>query len=107
MALITPMILDFSNAATLGTVLSVGSVGMLLGSIAMSAWGGPRRRVDGVLGFGMLFGLGLCASGLRAAAALIAAAFFLSLFSVPFVNASSQAIWQSKVAPAIQGRVFA
>ncbi|HEV3459576.1 MAG TPA: MFS transporter [Thermoanaerobaculia bacterium] len=107
MALLTPMILDFSNAATLGMVLSVGSVGMLLGSIAMSAWGGPRRRVDGVLGFGMLFGLGLCASGLRAAAALIAAAFFLSLFSVPFVNASSQAIWQSKVAPAIQGRVFA
>ncbi|MBV8202090.1 MAG: MFS transporter [Acidobacteria bacterium] len=106
-ALLTPMILDFSNAATLGTVLSVGSVGMLLGSLAMSAWGGPRRRVDGVLGFGILFGVGLFASGLRAAAALIAAAFFLSLFTVPFVNASSQAIWQSKVAAAIQGRVFA
>ena len=105
--LLTPMILDFSNPATLGTVLSVGSVGMLVGSIAMSAWGGPRRRVDGVLGFGILFGLGLFAGGLRAAAALIAAAFFLAMFSVPFVNASSQAIWQSKVAPAIQGRVFA
>ena len=105
--LITPMILDFSNPATLGTVLSVGSVGMLLGSIAMSAWGGPRRHVHGVLGFGILFGLGLFASGLRAAAALIAASFFLSLFTVPFVNASSQAIWQSKVPPAIQGRVFA
>ncbi len=106
-ALLTPMVLDFSNPATLGTVLSVGAAGMLLGSLAMSAWGGPRRRVDGVLGFGVLFGLGLSASGLRAVAPLIAASFFLALFTVPFVNASSQAIWQSKVPPAIQGRVFA
>lgn len=29
------------------------------------------------------------------------------MFSMPLMNASSQAIWQAKVAPDVQGRVFA
>ena len=29
------------------------------------------------------------------------------MFTVPLLNASSQAIWQAKVAPDVQGRVFA
>jgi hypothetical protein len=34
--------------------------------------------------------------------------FFLSrMFAGPFTNACSQAIWQSKVAPDVQGKVFA
>jgi MFS transporter, DHA3 family, macrolide efflux protein len=106
-ALITPMILDFSTPKMLGAVLSVSCLGWLAGGIAMSAWGGPRRRAAGVIGFGVTFGLGMVASGLRASTALIAASLFLSLFSVPCINASSQAIWQAKVAAAIQGRVFA
>jgi hypothetical protein len=36
-----------------------------------------------------------------------AAASFLSLFIIPIINGSNQAIWQSKVAPDVQGRVFA
>jgi hypothetical protein len=33
-------------------------------------------------------------------------AFLLAFFS-PFINGSNQAIWQAKVAPDVQGRVFA
>ncbi|HEY6324543.1 MAG TPA: MFS transporter, partial [Thermoanaerobaculia bacterium] len=106
-ALITPMILDFSGAAVLGTVLSVGSVGLLLGNVVVSLWGGPARRVRGMLCSGTVFGLAGMASGLRASMALIAAAFFVALFAVPFIQTSSQAILLAKVAPAIQGRVFA
>jgi hypothetical protein len=36
-----------------------------------------------------------------------ALASFLGLFLLPILNGSSQAIWQAKVAPDIQGRVFA
>jgi hypothetical protein len=32
---------------------------------------------------------------------------FLVLFTMPITNACSQAIWQRKVAPDVQGRVFA
>ncbi|HLF37404.1 MAG TPA: hypothetical protein VI520_05665 [Anaerolineales bacterium] len=40
-------------------------------------------------------------------ATVIAAGGFLLLFCVPLASGSSQAIFQSKVAPAVQGRVFA
>jgi hypothetical protein len=32
---------------------------------------------------------------------------FFTAFYIPIINGSSQAIWQSKVAPDVQGRVFA
>jgi hypothetical protein len=34
------------------------------------------------------------------------AASFLMLFAFPIINGSNQAIWQAKVAPDVQGRVF-
>ena len=38
---------------------------------------------------------------------LLAVCGFGFMFTVPFMNACSQTIWQSKVAPDVQGRVFA
>lgn len=105
--LITPLILGFASAVVLGAVLSTGGIGMLLGSIVMSLWGGPKHRIIGILGFVLLQGTVIFVSGLRTNAALIAAAAFVFLFSVPITNGCSQVIWQSKVAPDIQGRVFA
>jgi DHA3 family macrolide efflux protein-like MFS transporter len=37
--------------------VSIAGVGMLAGSLVMSAWGGFRRRVYGVLGFELLSGI--------------------------------------------------
>ncbi len=107
LVLTTPLVLSFATPAVLGTVLSVGGSGMLFGSIVMSAWGGPRRRVNGVLGFQLLSGFCFILAGLRASAELVAVAAFLFFFTLPFVSGSSQAIWQSKVSPDVQGRVFA
>jgi len=45
--------------------------------------------------------------GLRAYIPLLAVAGFGFMFTMPLMNASSQAIWQAKVAPDVQGRVFA
>jgi DHA3 family macrolide efflux protein-like MFS transporter len=73
----------------------------------MSAWGGPKRRVFGVLGFTFFEGLFTVLMGLRPSLALITAGAFGLLFALPFSNGSSQALWQAKVPPDIQGRVFA
>jgi hypothetical protein len=95
------------NTVVLGSVQSAMSVGMVVGGIAMSAWGGFKSRVRGVLlgwifsslGASIVFGLG------RSLQIWIPAVFFGGLF-VPLVNGSNQAIWQAKVAPDLQGRVF-
>jgi MFS family permease len=105
--LTTPLVLSFSTPSVLGTVLSIGGGGMLIGGLAMSAWGGPSRRINGVLGFQLLSGFCFILAGLRASAALVAVAAFFFYFTLPFVSGSSQAIWQSKVSPEVQGRVFA
>jgi hypothetical protein len=105
--LFTPMILNFASPKTLGTILSLAGIGFLCGSITMSVWGGPKNRVHGVLGYGFLLGLCCALVGLKASAALIAAAAFGMFFVLPILNGCSQAIWQSKTPVDIQGRVFA
>ena len=107
MVLLTPLVLSFADAEMLGVVQAVSGVGMLAGSVAMSAWGGPKRRIVGVLGFVALTGAGMAVAGLQPSVWVIAAGLFVLLFSAPFSSGCSQAIFQSKVEPGIQGRVFA
>jgi DHA3 family macrolide efflux protein-like MFS transporter len=104
--LITPMVLDMTTPDVLGYLASIVGVGMLLGTFLMSAWGGPKRRVHGVLGFLVVSGLFTALLGLRPSIPLMAAAGFGLMFVMPIINGSSQAIWQSKVAVDVQGRVF-
>jgi MFS transporter, DHA3 family, macrolide efflux protein len=47
--LATPLILSFATAAVLGTVISAVGSGTLVGSVLMGIWGGPKRRIHGVL----------------------------------------------------------
>jgi len=105
--LFTPMILSTSTADMLGTILSVAGIGMLLGSLLMSAWGGPRRKVYGVIGGLFVCGIGFFMMGISPNLVVIGAGFFLSMVTIPVANGCSQAIWQVKVEPDIQGRVFA
>ena len=107
LVLTTPMVLAFASASVLGMALSIGGSGMLVGGLVMSAWGGPRRRIHGVIGFQFLSGLCFMLAGMRASAVFITIAAFFFFFSLTFINGSSQALWQSKIPPDIQGRVFA
>lgn len=95
-----------NDELTLGLVLSVGAIGSVGGAILMSAWGGFKRRVYGVLGGWMVVALGVLIVGLSSGVVgwIIGA---MIMFSIgPIMNASNQAIWQSKVEPDVQGRVF-
>lgn len=105
--LVTPMVLAFASPAVLGRVLSAAGLGMLAGSVLMSIWGGPRRRVAGILGLLLVQGLSLVAGGIWPRAAAVTAAGFVFLFAMPLLLGTSQALWQSKVPPDLQGRVFA
>jgi MFS family permease len=97
-----------NNELVLGSIQSIMSLGALAGGLAISAWGGPRRRIHGILMSGVLaavlgrvlFGLG------RNLVTWIPGAFFLYFF-IPINNGSSGAIWISKTPPDVQGRVLA
>jgi MFS transporter, DHA3 family, macrolide efflux protein len=80
---------------------------MLLGSLVMSTWGGPRRRIVGVVGAIAAGSVGVVLMGLQPSGLLVGAGMALFLFFIPIASTSSQAIFQTKVAPGVQGRVFA
>jgi MFS family permease len=106
-ALIAPMVLSFASAEALGVVISVAGAGLLAGSLAMSAWGGPQRRINGVLTFELLSGLCFLLMGMRPSAVLVAAGAFGAHATIAVIYGSNQAIWQAKVPLEVQGRVFA
>ncbi|MCP4656804.1 MAG: MFS transporter [bacterium] len=107
--LVVPLVLGFASPVTLGLVLSFSSCGMLVGGIVMSVWGGapPHQRIPTILGIVLCQGVLLVVSGLRPSATLIAFVTFFFMVSFPLMAGISQTIWQSKVPPDIQGRVFA
>lgn len=107
--LLTPMILarTGNDQLALGTILSIGSIGGLVGGLVMSAWGGPTRKINGVLIGMMLISISQGFIGIAQTLLIWAVANFSTSFILPILNGSNQAIWQSKVAPDVQGRVFA
>ncbi|HOV50920.1 MAG TPA: hypothetical protein PLZ61_06230, partial [Candidatus Cryosericum sp.] len=96
-----------NNAAALATTQSAAAVGGLVGGAVVTAWGGPRRKVHGVL-MGMIGSslLGTVVLGLGRVLPVWVVASFLAAGCDTLLNASNQAIWQAKVSPALQGRVF-
>jgi len=103
-----PMILARSgnDSLMLGTVQSAGAIASVVGGVLMSAWGGFKRRVHGVLLGWIISGAGMAVIGLAGGLPVWITGVALSSLVGPLVNASNQAIWQSKVAPDLQGRVF-
>jgi hypothetical protein len=92
----------------LGTVMSSAGAGGLVGGLVLSVWGGPKRKVHGIIiGMTMTSLAGLLWLGLGRDVYVWAIASFVGIFFLPTINGSSQAIWQAKVPPELQGRVFA
>ncbi|MDX1665526.1 MAG: MFS transporter [Candidatus Promineifilaceae bacterium] len=94
------------NELVFGTAQAMGAAGGVIGGLVMSAWGGPRRLVQGVLFGWIASGGAMVVLGMGRALPLWGLGLFLASFIVPILNGSNQAIWQAKVAPDVQGRVF-
>lgn len=105
---IVPMVLAFTGSkAAVGSIMSVVGIGMLIGGAIMTATGGPKPRVYGVLGVGLLLSVCFVLIGSRPSVLLVGAGVLLWYIGLPIMNGSSTAIWQSKTPGDVQGRVFA
>mgnify|MGYP002713013183 CR=1 FL=1 len=105
--LITPLILSFATPVALGTILSLSGASMVVASVIMSTRSAPKRRIHRILFFQFTTGLCMLMVGLRSSVLLIAVFVALLNFGRPIMAGSSQVIWQTKVPPDIQGRIFA
>jgi MFS transporter, DHA3 family, macrolide efflux protein len=96
------------GAAQLGWTQSMFGIGVIVGGVLLSIWGGFKRRIvtsfTGIIGIG----LGIVLTGIIPAGMfqfLLAAQFLIGFMQV-FANGPLMAIMQSTVIPDMQGRVF-
>ncbi len=106
--LMQPMILvkTGNNEVILGTVMLIGGMGGIVGGAVVSIWGGFKRKIKGlIIGLTLSF-VGALILGLDVWIPGWAVGVFIFSVLGPLVFAASQSIWQSKVPPDLQGRVF-
>jgi MFS transporter, DHA3 family, macrolide efflux protein len=82
------------------------SIGMLLGGVAIAAWGGTRSRMGMMLGSTLVFGALSIGMGLSTNLWVFFSLMFLLGLAVPAFSTPSMTVLQETVEPEVQGRVF-
>jgi DHA3 family macrolide efflux protein-like MFS transporter len=97
-----------AGALQLGWLQSGWGIGMLLGGLILSVWGGFRRRVYTSLVGLVLEGVAILVIGLTPGDGFLFAlgAIFVAGIMNPLINGPLMAILQATVEPEMQGRVF-
>ncbi|MCC7118182.1 MAG: MFS transporter [Anaerolineales bacterium] len=95
-----------NNELIFGTVQSAGAMAGVAGGLLVSAWGGFKRRVHGVLIGWAVSGVGVAILGLKGGVPIWLVGVVVLALVIPLMNSSNQSLWQSKIAPDLQGRVF-
>ncbi len=104
-----PLVLSRTNndSVLLGAVQTAGALSWTLGALVMSAWGGFKNRIHGVLiGWSFYCATANIIFGLGRGLGIWVPAILAGGFGSCLGNASSTALLQAKVAPDVQGRVF-
>jgi DHA3 family macrolide efflux protein-like MFS transporter len=107
--MIAPFILlrTGNDSAAFGFIESAFAIGGLLGGLIVTAWGGFKKRVLGMLaGWAFYAVVGLILFGISRSLLFWIGFAGLSSMTFPFTQSASDSIWQSKVSPDLQGRVF-
>ncbi|HWI62290.1 MAG TPA: MFS transporter, partial [Symbiobacteriaceae bacterium] len=107
--LFRPMVLALfdGDVSLLGYALTAGSVGGVVGGLLMGVWGGPKTKMPMLLGsVALMSGLGLVLLALGRSLLVWGVAGSAYGFFLAVANTLIFAIWQVKVDPALQGRVF-
>lgn len=105
---LSPMILTRSGGdeVLLGGVRAALGLGGVASGVFISFWGGPERKVYGVI-LGVVGGsVALTAMGVGQSFLAWAGAAFTAFFFFPMLDAFSGAIFQRKVPPQVQGKFF-
>ncbi|NES90925.1 MFS transporter [Okeania sp. SIO2B9] len=104
--LTTPLVLSLTSPTGLGIVLSIGSSGVVLSSLMMSIWKAQNYYIQTIFGFTLIAGFFMILAGLRPSLSLFTVSDFCLLATYPVVNGLVQVMFQKKVPPEAQGRVF-
>jgi surfactin synthase thioesterase subunit/MFS family permease len=106
MVLVQPLVLALESPAVLGRVMLAEGLGLLIGGLAMTMWGGTKRRAEGMVGFSIVFGASILVMGLRPSPIYPTIGLFVFGLSGALIDAHWLALMQTKVGLELQGRVL-
>lgn len=108
LVLLTPYVLARTGSAqVLGVVLAAANVGGIAGALTISAGARIGSRMDTVMLGSIVASFCFCLAGAAHAAPAVGASLFGLSFALACANAPFFSILQAKIAPDLQGRVFA
>ena len=105
-SLLIPMVLGLHSAVELGTILSAGGIGTLIGSTLIAVSGGHQRLVLGLIVFDLIFALSLMGTAVVKSVPMLSGLMLLSMLCAPMALGFDQTLWQKKIPLSMQGRVF-
>ncbi|MEM1241268.1 MAG: MFS transporter [Cyanobacteria bacterium P01_H01_bin.26] len=108
-ALQRPMILARTQGSpvAVASISAAAGVGGVVGAIVLTLWGGPKRRVYGLLAGYIGAGVSKLVFGLGQSLSVWVPAQVCSSLNFPLIGSCRSALWMDKISPDIQGRVFA
>jgi hypothetical protein len=100
-------VLSFYSTVTLGLIESLSGIAMVAGSLVMIILPGSEHSINSVFGMLLLQALCFIAMGCSSSIIVFGSGVVTLLFSIPILRTRTQVIWQRKVEPSLQGRIFA
>ena len=109
MSILSPMILTRTQGdkIALGTIQTIMGIGGILGGAVLTFWRAPKKKAA-LFTWSTMISFGIC-DFLTASSRSVwswSVAGFLSELSIPFIVSPYYSIWQERVPPDVQGRVF-
>jgi len=103
-----PYLMTITGSQSLsGTILSISSLGALVGAALIAIWGRAHNRIHVMLSGLMLTGVMLLIYGTTRSPLHLAASIFLLTIPVPMAWTLLTSLLSAKTPPDLQGRVFA
>ena len=94
------------NEAITGQLMGVMSGGAFAGAMLISIWGGTRPRMHTILIGLLITGAAFFMYAVARTPLWLAVSIFILMIPLPIMNALSTSIFQLKIPPNMQGRVF-
>ncbi|MEA5472296.1 MFS transporter [Spirulina sp. 06S082] len=101
-----PLILSLTSPVGLGLILSLSSLGLVVGSLIMSFWKERENQINILFAFTLLTGISIFVAGLRPSLYLFTISNFFFFMTFPIIGGLVQVTLQKKVPLELQGRVF-
>jgi MFS family permease len=105
--IVMPLAVKDGTPTRLASIMAASAFGMVAGSMIMAVWSGPKKKINAVLLSGTVLGAALVIAGPQQHPLWLAASFFLFAMCIPMGLSSAGAIWLSKTAHDLVGRVTA